>query len=181
MCRRNLPVFYRLAPHLSFARVLHRDCWSGVDLGVVIERPALLAPLARYPGGRWGLGTGVERESWQPARAAPAERECKGIRALPGPKDSPRTSRFIKAAARKGQPSPAGGRRYALRADRPAEAFFSFGPSTAHFLFGKTEKKMGGWNPAVITACPAPSDAPHYLPGNPSHAAAKASPSNAVS
>ena len=33
-------------------------------------------------------------------------------------------------------------------ADRPAEAFFSFGPCTARFLFGKTEKKMGGALPS---------------------------------
>ena len=29
-------------------------------------------------------------------------------------------------------------------ADRPAAAFFSFGPSTARFLFVKNKKKMGG-------------------------------------
>ena len=49
--------FYRLTPDYSVAQVLRRDCWFGADLGVVIERPALLAPLAHYPGDRWGLGT----------------------------------------------------------------------------------------------------------------------------
>ena len=33
-------------------------------------------------------------------------------------------------------------------ADRPAKAFFSFGPCTARFLFGKIEKKMGGALPS---------------------------------
>ena len=42
--------------------------------------PRLLATLA-IDG---GLVTGVERESWQPARVAPAEKEHKGIRDLPG-------------------------------------------------------------------------------------------------
>ena len=86
-------------------------------------------------------------------RPAPAERERRGIRDLPEPEVSPRAPRLIKAATWNGQPSPAGGRRYAPCADRPAVAFFSFGPSTARFLFGKTEKKMGGallpvtWHP----------------------------------
>ena len=39
-------VFYRLAPHLSVARVLRRDCGSGGNFGVVVERPALLNSLA---------------------------------------------------------------------------------------------------------------------------------------
>ena len=68
------------------------------------------------------------------ARPASAERERKGIRALPGPKVSPRGTRLMRTATRNGQPSPAGGRRYALCADRPAVAFFSFGPSTAQPL-----------------------------------------------
>ena len=75
-----------------------------------------------------------QREAWQNAGAAPAERGHKGILNLPGPKDFPRTSRFISTSTGKGQPSPAGGRRYALCADRPAEAIFSLGPSTAQPL-----------------------------------------------
>ena len=39
-------VFYLLAPVCSLARVLHRDCWSDSDLGVVVERPVLLDSLA---------------------------------------------------------------------------------------------------------------------------------------
>ena len=99
------------------------------------------------------------------ARPAPAERGRKGIRALPGPKVSPRASRFIKAPTRECQPSPAGGRRYALaRTDPPWRSFLldrarpvclrpkcrrSCGgwPTTracGRSLFGKTEKKMGG-------------------------------------
>ena len=65
------------------------------------------------------------------ARAAPAEREHKGIRALLGPKGSPGGTRFIQSTTRNGQPSLAGGRRYALCVDRPAAAFFSFGPGAA--------------------------------------------------
>ena len=96
------------------------------------RRPAFLPPSQR------------RREAQQNAEAAPAEREVGGIRALPGPEVSPRVSRFIQSETRKGQPSLAGGRRYALRADRPAEAFFSLGPGAAHSLFGKTKKRMGG-------------------------------------
>ena len=39
-------VFYLLAPVCSLARVLHRDCWSDSDLGVVVEMPVLLNSLA---------------------------------------------------------------------------------------------------------------------------------------
>src|SRR5699024_1412277 len=92
------------------------------------------------------------------ARQASAERERKGIRALPGPKVSPRGTRLMRTATRNGQPSPAGGRRYALCADRPVAAIFSFGPSTAHFLFVKNKKKMGG-------GMNQPSSWPH-LPGD---------------
>ena len=38
-------------------------------------------------------------------------------------------------------------RRHAGAGARP-KAFFSFGPCTARFLFGKTEKKMGGALPS---------------------------------
>ena len=51
-------VFYRLAPHPSFAQVLRRGCGSGGNFGVVVERTVLLAPLARYPGDRWSLEMG---------------------------------------------------------------------------------------------------------------------------
>ena len=37
---------------------MRRDCQSGADLGVVIERSVFLAPLARYPGDRWSLEMG---------------------------------------------------------------------------------------------------------------------------
>ena len=47
----DLIVFYRLAPDYLLAQVLRRDCQIGADLGVVVERPVLLTPLARYPGG----------------------------------------------------------------------------------------------------------------------------------
>ena len=38
--------FYRLTPDYSVAPVLRRDCRSGADLGVVVERMGLLNPLA---------------------------------------------------------------------------------------------------------------------------------------
>ena len=45
----------------------------------------------------------------------------------------------------KGQPTiPRRRQEVCACADRPAEAFFSFGPCTARFLFHKMEKKMGG-------------------------------------
>ena len=43
-------------------------------------------------------------------------------------------------------------------ADRSAEAFFSFGPCTARFLFGKIEKKMGGALPSHHHGCHSPSN-----------------------
>ena len=59
----DLIALYRLAPGRSLTQVLRRDCGSGSDLGVVIERPVLLAPLARYPGDGRGLVTGGRTES----------------------------------------------------------------------------------------------------------------------
>ena len=38
------------------------------------------------------------------------------------------------------------------------KAFFSFGPSTARFLFGKSEKKMGGGIPISLWARPDPGE-----------------------
>ena len=148
----DLMASYWLAPDCSVAQVLRHDCWSGGNFGVVIERPVLLAPLARYPGDRWGLGTGEcghpplrggspykrcpvgadalvgprlppgqhQRRAQQTSGPAPAERAAGGIRDYPGPKVSPRASRLIRVTTREGQPSPAGGRRYALaRTDPP--------------------------------------------------------------
>ena len=42
--------------------------------------------------------------------------------------------------------------RRATAPERDKKAAFSFGPSTAHFLFHKTEKKMGWIGPAIIIA-----------------------------
>ena len=39
-------IFYRLAPFRSVAPVLRRDCRSGADLGVGVERTVLLNSLA---------------------------------------------------------------------------------------------------------------------------------------
>ena len=104
-------VFYRLAPDRSLARVLRRDCGSGGNFGVVVERPALLNSLALCS---WQMG------AWQTARVAPAERGENGIRDFPGQTSSPRGARFIPSETRNSQPSPAGGRRYApARTDPP--------------------------------------------------------------
>ena len=122
----------------AFAPLCPRDCQAGADLGVVIGRPALLAPLT-LPGR---------------ARVAPAERERKGIRGFPGPKDSPRAPRFIGTSMRNGQPSPAGGMEVrALRGPTRRGDFFSW---TVHgpFSFCQEQKENGGWNPAAMRRTP---------------------------
>ena len=55
-----------------------------------------------------------------------------------------------------------------IYAARPAEAFFSFGPCTARFLFGKIEKKMGGALPSHHHGCHSSVqwDAPPVPPRN---------------
>ena len=78
------------------------------------------------------LSTGQrQRESWQNARAAPAERGRQGIQAHPGPKDSPRALRLMRPLRGTANHPPPAAWRYALCADRPAVAFFSFGPGAA--------------------------------------------------
>ena len=50
---------------------------------------------------------------------------------------------------RKGQPTfPRRRQEVCACADRPAEAFFLFGPCTARFSFGKTKREMGGAFPS---------------------------------
>ena len=54
-------VFCRLAPDRSLARVLRRDCGSGGNFGVVVERSVLLKPLALclvVDGGGWFWAVG---------------------------------------------------------------------------------------------------------------------------
>ena len=68
------------------------------------------------------------------ARAAPAEREHKGIRNFPRPKVSPRAPRLMKPKREKSNFLSPAAWRYALCADRSAVAIFSFGPSTAQPL-----------------------------------------------
>ena len=93
------------------------------------------------------------------ARPAPAEKGGKGIRALPGPKVSPRAPRFIKATTRECQLSLAGGRRYALARTDPPRRFFSWtgrGPfvsglsAAAHAAVGLRHAPAG----AVFSARP---------------------------
>ena len=45
-CRLDLLIFCRLAPVRSVSWVLRRDCWSGRDLGVSVERSVLRNSLA---------------------------------------------------------------------------------------------------------------------------------------
>ena len=83
--------FCRLAPDGSHAPVLRRDCRSGADLGVVVERPVLLDSLALWlavNGTKKRADTQVrpyrlEQDAGQNARAAPAERGEQSIRDLP--------------------------------------------------------------------------------------------------
>ena len=107
---------YRFAPIHSVAGVLRRDCQSGRNLGVVIERSVLLDSLALYlavVGTRKGADTqvrpyGLERDAGQIAQAAPAERERKGIRDLPG--DFHQTSTRGQGGISSAQGSPCAGR-----------------------------------------------------------------------
>ena len=148
----------------------------------------------RRPGKHTGLPLIPSRRGRRPrrpastARPAPAERGGWGIRALPVPKVSPRAPRLIKAPTRNGQPSLAGGRRYALaRTDPPWRSFLldrarpvclrpkcrrSCGgwPTTracGRSLFGKIEKKMGGGLPGRHHGpCPRPiGRTPPFSPG----------------
>ena len=57
----------------------------------------------------------------------------------------PQGQRVSVPDCRKGQPAiPRRRQEVCACADRPAEAFFLFGPCTARFSFGKTKREMGG-------------------------------------
>ena len=155
MCRRNLPVFYWLAPDRSVAQVLRRGCRSGVDLGVVIERSVLLAPLARYPGGRWGLGKrGSKRKSGKP----PGQRQRKEEKTVSGTspgKHHPQGERVSVPDCRAGAPTIPRRRHGGMRLRSPTRrSDFFFWTVHGPFSFCQEQKENGGWNPAVITALP---------------------------
>ena len=66
----------------------------------------------------------------------------------PGQKSS-QGQRVSVSDCRKGQPTfPRRRQEGCASADRPAEAFFLFGPCTARFSFGKTKREMGGALPS---------------------------------
>ena len=108
---------------------MRRDCWFVADLGVLAERPVLLNPLALWlavNGTRKRADTqvrpyGLERDAWQIARVAPAEREGTEYPGLPRANIISKGNAFPSlTATRERQPSPTGGRRYALaRTDPP--------------------------------------------------------------
>ena len=77
------------------------------------------------------------------ARAAPAERERKGIRDFPGLEDSPGASRFIGTSTRNGQPSSAGGRRYALARTDPPQRFFLLDRARPVLFLSRTKREWG--------------------------------------
>ena len=67
-------------------------------------------------------------------KAAPAERGGQGYPGFPRANVFPKGTAFNEAETREGQLSSAGGMEVRACADRPAAAFFSFGPSTAQPL-----------------------------------------------
>ena len=87
-------VFYRLAPVHSVARVLRRGCRSGGNLGAVIERPVLLAPLARYPGDRWGLGYSGRTENPANLQGSASGKRRGGYPGLPRANITPKGNAF---------------------------------------------------------------------------------------
>ena len=127
--------FYRLAPDCSLARVLRRDCRSGRDLGVVIERPALLNSLALCLVVDGGLAT--------------RQGSASGKRRARYP-EFPRTNGFPKGnafpsltAARERQPSPAGGRRYAPARTDPPKRFFLLDRARPVLFLARPKREWG--------------------------------------
>ena len=199
-------VFYRLAPDYSLARVLRRDCRSGRDLGVLVERPVLLAPLARYPGNRWGLGyrgrtgnlanrqgsaSGKRRERYPgpPGGFLRTPTRGQGVFRLPQVRrvavgDCPGL-----ASTHLGQPPYLS--QLARRCKFGAQRFFLLDRPRPVFFLSRTKRKWGvDCQASNLASALVPSDAPSAktlhsptgtMPGNSSHAAAKASPSNPVS
>ena len=126
----------------------------------------------RYPGGRGGLyqradvgirpygrtmafrvpvGADVFIGPLQKPHQPPSQRQRKAAQGVsqtsPGPK-SPQGQRVSVSDYRKGPPAISRRRQEGCAcADRPAVAFFLFGPCTARFSFGKTKREMGGASP----------------------------------
>ena len=70
---------------------------------------------------------------------------------------SPQGQRVSVPDRRAGQPAiPRRRQEVSACADRPAEAFFLFGPCTARFSFGKTKREMGGALPSYHHSCHSP-------------------------
>ena len=115
--------------------------WKRADVGI---RPTATLCRGRRP--RRPAFTAREAPAGSPAtyqgRASGKRRA--GYPGPPRAQGFPKSSAFYQSYYKRVPTFPR--RRPEVRAcaDRPAAAFFSFGPSTARFLFGKTEKKMGG-------------------------------------
>ena len=111
------------------------------------------AVTTRYPGGRRGRC---------PHRPVAEASSTTGQRQRKEKQDVSRTSPDWKFPQGKrvsvsdycaGQPAiPRRRQEVCAGADRPAEAFFLFGPCTARFSFGKTKREMGGALPAINIA-----------------------------
>ena len=108
-------------------------------------------------------------EAWQPARLAPAERERRGIRALPGPKDFPRVSRFIKSETRKGQLSPAGGMEVRAPRGPTRRGVLFFWTGRGPFSFRQDRKENGGRVAASNLALPRATTGRPYTPPERAH------------
>ena len=164
------PILPRLRARYSLLRGRYcRPVADGAEgVGVVVALPLLLfsLPLAwRLTGAGAAGGCGHPPESTSP-HARPGQRVAKRnarkgerVKCVLAPR--PKTHRaagtdcqICTAPRRARRPSIANTQALSHADSRTAtlhgcaklrpKAFFSFGPCTAHFLFGKTEKKMGG-------------------------------------
>ena len=107
------------------------------------------AAATRCPGGRRGR---CPHRPVAEATSTTGQRQRKAAQDVsltsPG-KRSPQGQRVSVPDCRKGQPAiPRRRQEVCACADRPAEAFFLFGPCTARFSFGKTKREMGGALPS---------------------------------
>ena len=98
----------------------------------------------RCPGGRRSCCVGSYCNSHQQP-ASGSEKRIWMYPRLPRAGGFPQGPGVSVPDRRKGQPTiPRRRQEVCACADRPAEAFFLFGPCTARFSFGKTKREMGG-------------------------------------
>ena len=102
----------------------------------------------RCPGGRRSCCVGSYCNSHQQP-ASGSEKRIWMYPRLPRAGGFPQGPGVSVPDRRKGQPTfPRRRQEGCACADRPAEAFFLFGPCTARFSFGKTKREMGGALPS---------------------------------